>query len=439
MPAAVEARGTEQAYLAAYAVKRGALGGSPALVALRDTAIERFGALGFPTTHNEDWKYTNLAPMLRAGFEPAAHVPAERAAAALSGPFTDLGGPRLVFVNGRPAPELSRLPEASGVRVRPLSEAQALGGAALIDNNALVALNTAFFEDAAVIEIAAGAVLEQPLQLVFISAPEGRRAMVFPRVLIVAERGSQAQIVETYVSLGEGEHFTGAVTELYAGDGAVIDHYKLQSENTGALHYGMLAARLGANAQLASHNIALGAALARNEIVSVLDGEGANAELDGLYVTTGRQHVDNHTTLEHAQPHTTSHELYKGILDGRSQGVFHGRIIVRPEAQKTDAIQRNKNLLLSETAVINTKPQLEIYADDVKCTHGATVGQVDADAVFYLRSRGIALADARALLTYAFTADVIGRIKIEPIRAALGSALFERLAGEGARSHGPHV
>jgi Fe-S cluster assembly protein SufD len=212
----------------------------------------------------------------------------------------------------------------------------------------------------------------------------------------------------------------------------VIEHYKLQEESEAALHFGMLAVRQGASSNFVSHNIAFGGALARNEIAVVLEGEGADCNLNGLYVTGGRQHVDNYTTLDHAQPHTTSHELYKGVLDGTSQAVFHGRIIVRPEAQKTDAIQRNKNLLLSDGAVINTKPQLEIYADDVKCTHGATVGQVDADAIFYLRSRGIPLAEARSLLTYAFTNEMIGTMKVESVRARLGPLLLRRLAGGGA-------
>jgi Fe-S cluster assembly protein SufD len=189
--------------------------------------------------------------------------------------------------------------------------------------------------------------------------------------------------------------------------------------------------RQGASSNVTSNNIALGAALARNEIAAVLEGEGAECTLNGLYLTTGRQHIDNHTTLDHASPHTTSHELYKGILDGKSEGVFHGRIIVRPEAQKTDAIQRNKNLLLSRDAVINTKPQLEIYADDVRCTHGATVGQVDQDAVFYLRSRGIGLEEARNLLTFAFTSDLIESIPVEAIRTRIASALFDRLAAGG--------
>jgi Fe-S cluster assembly protein SufD len=441
MPAAVETRATEQSYLAAFAKRRPELGGPPRLTALRDIAIERFARLGFPTIHNEDWKYTNLAPMLRAGFEHAAAVRGESVAERLAAaPFADLGCPRAVFVNGRFSPELSTLPAASsGVKVGKLWDAEALGSVADIERNAMVALNTALFEDGAFVEIAARKVLEQPLHLVFLAVADGRPSAAYPRTLVVAGRDSQAQIVETYLTVGEGESFTNAVTEFIAGDGAVVEHYKLQTESHRALHFGMLAVRQGASSQFTSRNIALGAALARNEITAVLEGEGADAVLDGLYLTAGGQHVDNHTTLDHARPHTTSHELYKGILDGKSQGVFHGRIIVRPEAQKTDAIQRNKNLLLSEAAVINTKPQLEIYADDVKCTHGATVGQVDPDAVFYLRSRGIPRAEARALLTYAFTAELIDRIGIEAIRAGLGQALFRRLAGEGTESHGPHV
>ncbi len=430
----------EEHWVAAFAARRGSLPGSPAVLALREAAIERFQALGFPTTHNEDWKYTNLAPFLRTAFEPARPVRHETIADRLAAaPFADLSAPKLVFVNGLPSPELSSLGGLDrAVKVRSLREASPrLGDAAVIDRNALAALNTAFFEDGALVEIAAGAVIEQPVHLVFVSADGGAPAVAYPRTLILAGRDSQAQVVETYISAHDGEAFTAAVTEVIAGDGAVLDHYKLQAENSRTLHFGLLAVRQGTSSQFASHNVALGAALARNEIHAVLEGEGADSNLNGLYVTTGRQHVDNHTTLDHARPHTTSHELYKGILDGASQGVFHGRIIVRPEAQKTDAIQRNKNLLLSEAAVINTKPQLEIYADDVKCTHGATVGQVDQDAVFYLRSRGIPLDEARALLTYAFTADVIDRIKIESIRSGLRDALFARLAGQGDRSHEP--
>ena len=275
--------------------------------------------------------------------------------------------------------------------------------------------------------------LEAPIELLFLTAADGKPVVSYPRILIVAGRDSQAQIVETYRGFGGAPYFTNAVTEVVVGDGAVLEHYKLQEEHEAALHFGMLAAKQGASSTFTSHNIALGAALARNEIAAVLDGEGADCNLNGLYLAARQQHVDNYTTLDHAKPHSTSHELYKGILDGKGQGVFHGRIIVRPDAQKTDAIQRNKNLLLSESAVINTKPQLEIYADDVKCTHGATVGQVDPEAVFYLRSRGIVLEEARRLLTYAFASEMTARMKVESIREHLGTALFTRLSGGGSR------
>jgi Fe-S cluster assembly protein SufD len=442
MPGTISAKEAEQNYLATFAVRRSELGGSRELKGIRDAAIARFGLLGFPTTHNEEWKYTNLAPFLRTGFEPSRSLRTRGVAARLAAaPFADLGCPRLVFLNGRYAAGLSVLSDVDGaVKIGSLRAALMsgavdghLGREAAFENNAMVALNTAFLEDGALVEIASGAVVSHPIHLVFVSAG-GRPAVAYPRSLVVAGRESQAEIVETYVGLDDGIYFTNAVTEIVAGDGSVLSHYKIQAENEAALHFGMLAVRQGGSSNFVSHNVALGAALARNEISVVLDGEGADCTLNGLYVTTGNQHVDNHTTLDHAKPHCTSHELYKGVLDGRSQGVFHGRIIVRAESQKTDAIQRNKNLLLSDTAVINTKPQLEIYADDVKCTHGATVGQVDQDAVFYLRSRGIGLKEARSLLTFAFTADVLNNIKIEAIRSGLSDTLFRRLAGAGNES-----
>jgi Fe-S cluster assembly protein SufD len=408
----------EQAYVAGYAVRRDALGGGPELLSLRDAAIARFAALGFPTTHDEAWRFTNLAPFLKTYYGPAPHRTT-----------TPPATPALVFVNGRFAPEASTAMEAPGLKIlveRAFQPAAGVlpGVSANFENNALAALNTAMFEGGARIEIADGAVLEQPLVLMFLTLGDAPIA-VYPRTLVVAGRDSQAQIVEIYG--GAGAHFTNAVTEVLAGDGAVIEHYKLQQEDERSLHYGMLAVRQGASSSFTSHNIALGGALARNEIAVVLDGEGADCQLNGLYMGRGTQHIDNYTTLDHARPHSTSHELYKGILDSAAHAVFHGRIIVRPEAQKTDAIQRNKNLLLSKDAVINTKPQLEIYADDVKCTHGATVGQVDEEAVFYLRSRGIPLEEARALLTYAFTAELVEKIKVESIRAELEKTLRARL------------
>ena len=396
---------------------------------IRRAAKERFDLLGFPTTKNEDWKYTNLAPFLKTlGAQAGSAEPLDLAAA----PFADLGCPRLVFVNGRFAPELSSAP--AGVKAGSLREALDSGGAGQVgryadfENNALVALNTASFENGAFVDIGNGCVLDAPIHLLFVATG----GAAYPRNLILAGRDSQATIVETYLGLGDEPSFTCAVTELVAGDGSVIGHLKLQDETRRALHWGMLRVEQGASSSVTSHNIALGAGLARNEIAAVLAGEGAECTLKGLYVATGRQHMDNYTTLDHAREHCTSHELYKGILDGASHGVFHGRIIVRPEAQKTDAIQRNKNLLLSREAVINTKPQLEIYADDVRCTHGATVGQVDQEAVFYLRSRGIGLEEARSLLTVAFTSDILESIPVEAIRWRLASAISERLSGVGS-------
>jgi len=436
MPATITAREMEETYVAAFAAKAAQLPGDAAWRGLRSTAIARFAELGFPTTHDEDWKYTNLAPFLKAPYERVVPAHDGKAAELLrDAKLADLGCPRLVFVNGRFAPQLSATGGlAAGVTWKSLREAAADGSArglatrARFERNALAALNTAAFEDGAFVRVARGAVPGQPVHIVHVAAG-AVRSVAYPRTLVVAGRDSQLEVVESYIGPDGAAYFTNAVTEVVAEDGAVLDHYKIQTEGSQALHYGLLAVEQGASSNVTSHNIALGAALARNEIAAVLNGEGAECLLNGLYLTTGRQHVDNHTTLEHAKPHTTSHELYKGILDGHSQAVFHGRILVRPEAQKTDAIQRNKNLLLSEGAVINTKPQLEIYADDVKCTHGATVGQVDQDAVFYLRSRGIPLAEARSLLVYAFTAELIDRIKIEPVRERLAASLFARLAG----------
>ncbi len=398
----------------------------PMLGDLRQVASDRFDALGFPTTRNEEWKYTNLAPFLKTlDAEPGPLAPEELAAA----PFADLGCPRLVFVNGRYAPLLST--PSAGVKAGSLREALQAGRAGEVgryadfSQNAMAALNTARFEDGAFVEIGNGCVLAAPIHLLFVSTG----GAAYPRNLIVAGRDSQAAVIETYLGLGDRPGFTSAVTELVAGDGAVADHYKLQAESRSALHWGLLRVQQGATSTVTSHNIALGAGLARNEIAAVLEGEGAHCALNGLYLANGHQHVDNYTTLDHAREHTTSHELYKGILDGAAHGVFHGRILVRPAAQKTDAIQRNKNLLLSRDALINTKPQLEIYADDVRCTHGATVGQVDQDAIFYLRSRGIPLAEARSLLTYAFASDILEKIRVESLRSRLSGALSEWLKG----------
>jgi Fe-S cluster assembly protein SufD len=316
------------------------------------------------------------------------------------------------------------------VEIRKLSEAPVepyLARYASYQDNAFVALNTASFADGVFIRIAQGAVIEEPIEITVHSVTNGHPTAAYPRILIVAERDSQATIIENYEEQA-GIHLTNPVTELVVGDNTVIDHYKLQTESSQAFHVAMLQVQVGRAANFRTHSIALGGALVRNDINAVLS-EGAECTLNGLYLVSGEQHIDNHTSIDHAQPHATSHELYKGILEGKSSAVFNGKILVRKDAQKTDAKQTNKNLVLSEEAVINTKPELQIHADDVRCTHGATIGQLDAEGIFYLQSRGIARAEARNLLIYAFARDIVDRVKVAPLRDRLETLLLEKLHG----------
>jgi len=442
-------------YLSHFAELEARLGAAsfelrPRLADLRREAIERFAAFGFPGTKNEQWRFTNLAPIERTRFRSSSAPRPVMDVFDLAGlPFADLGIPhRLVFVNGRISRDLSTLGELPrGVRVLSLEDALkdgALGSqaaASLLDQHlgryasfekpeqALVALNTAFIEDGAFIHVPAGTVLDAPVHLLFVSTGEGEPLASHPRNLIVIDSEAQARVVEGYVTVGGGAHFTNPVTELVAGEAAVVEHYKIVHESGAAFHLGTLQAEQKRASSLVTHCVTLGGSLVRNDVTVVMDGEGAECTLNGLYVTAGTQHVDNHTVLDHARAHCSSREYYKGVLDGKSSAVFNGGIVVRAGAQKTDAIQSNKNLLLSEEAIINTKPQLEIWADDVRCTHGATIGQLDAEAVFYLQTRGIDRQEARRLLTYAFANDVIGRMSLENLRGRLAASLFERLSG----------
>jgi len=406
--------------------------------AIRKAAIGSFAELGFPTTHDEEWKYTSVAPITNISFQPAPDgLTGSLAEKTWRLPLAALGCSRLVFINGHYCRGLST-PETlpKGVKAGSLAAALVDDGTLLeghlarytdYRDHAFVALNTAFLEDGAFVEIPKGLVLEKPIHLLYISDAGGQPTVSHPRNLIVAGRQSQVAIIESYVGLAEEMYFTNAVTELVAGEGAVVGYYKVQQESTPAYHYARVQIHQERSSNVSTHSIALGGLLAREEVRTVLGGEGAEATLNGLYVITGQQHVDNHTTIDHAKPHCNSRELYKGVLEGKSTGVFNGKIIVRKDAQKTDSKQSNKNLLLSEDAVINTKPQLEIYADDVKCTHGATIGQIDPEAIFYLRSRGIGQSEARNLLTHAFANDILGRIKYEPLRQWLEGTLFRRL------------
>jgi Fe-S cluster assembly protein SufD len=300
-----------------------------------------------------------------------------------------------------------------------------LGKIAPFENQTFTALNTAFIRDGAVIEIQRDADIDKPIHLVFVTAGEG---VCHPRNLIVAGRHSRATVIESYVATRDQSYFTNAVTEIVLEDGARLDHYKIQRESESAFHVGTVQARQDRNSELHSFSFAAGGALARTNIYTSLAGDAATCTLNGLYLTDGTQHIDNQTSIEHIAPNCPSHELYKGVLDGRSHGVFNGKVYVHPEAQKTDGKQSNNNLLLSPTARVDTKPQLEIFADDVKCTHGATVGRLDDVAMFYLNSRGIGAESARMLLTYAFAADVLETIPLEPVKKELERIVLSRFA-----------
>jgi len=401
---------------------------------LRREAFARFQALGFPTPHDESWKYTNVAPIARIAWEPVS----PDADSSLPVP-AGVAGIRLAFVNGRWSRALSSssaLP--AGLVVLSLAEVTRdhpewleahLSRRAAWEKNAFTAWNTAFLEDGAFVRIARGVAIAGPIHLLFLSEQTGAPAVSHPRNVIVAERGAQASVVETYV--GEGVSLTNSVTELFVGDGASIEHSKVQRESSDAFHVQTIAAGLDRGSQFTSHNVALGASLARTDIGVLFEGEGGDCTLNGLFLGGGAQTLDTHTIIDHAKPHCTSRELYKGILDGRSRGVFHGTILVRKDAQKTDAFQTNKNLLLSKEALVNSTPALEIFADDVKCRHGSTIGQLDAAALFYLRSRGIGEEDARALLTWAFASDVAARLTVPEVRAEVERALGLRLPGAG--------
>lgn len=411
----------------------------PWLARARAAGLERFAQSGFPTTRDEDWKYTSLAALEKHVFAaaPAAAAAADAGALVRQLAFAGADGHLLVFQNGRYQPALSapgRLP--GGVTLCSLADALAqapepLESAFAGDDRQTVfgALNAAFAADGAYLHLARGAVLEQPVHLLFISSAAGGTEpfATHPRNVIVAEEGAHATVIEHYAGSGDGPYFTNAVTQIFAAANAEIEHYKLQQEAVHAFHIGAVHARQQRDSRLAQHSIALGAALARNDITTWFDAAGCEATLNGLYLSGARQHVDHHTRIDHAAPHGTSREYYRGVLDGAARAVFNGKVIVHPGAQKTDAHQANHNLLLSKFAEVDTKPQLEIYADDVQCTHGATVGQIDDAQLFYLRARGIEEAMAKALLVHAFAHDVIERIRVGALRSRLEQILYARL------------
>ncbi len=409
------------------------------LAPVRKAGIASFADQGFPTLHDEDWRFTNIAPIAKLNFQLAKEVSVNGAESKLldEAAFTKLPGQRLVFVNGFFSAKLSGIkPVSGGVRIENLSAALAkdsaliekhLGKYAHTASNTFAALNQAFFTDGAFIFVPAGVAVAEPVQLIYISSAKNSGETILPRNLVIAEANSKLTVVESYISTGNVAYFTNAVTEILAGDNARVEHIKLQDEALDAFHIATIAGEFGCASNVTVHSFALGAKLSRTNIRTKLAGEGLECILNGLYLTKDEQLADHHMIVEHAQPHCASHEYFNGILDDKSKGVFHGRIYVHPIAQKTDAKQTNKNLLLSDDATADTKPQLEIYADDVKCTHGATIGQLNDESIFYLRSRGISSDNARRMLIHAFAGEIIERIKCEPAREVIDKLVWDRL------------
>ena len=409
------------------------------LARLRENAMESFQELGFPSTKDEEWKYTNVAPIARIEFKPQAKVAAAEPGAKELASFSvaEAEASQLVFVNGVLRDDLSSLTALTKeVVALDLSRAIAderyseivrrhLAREADYVAHGFVALNTAFISSGAFVYLPKGTVVTAPIHLLFLSA--GNQTASFPRVLVVAEANSSATLIESYVGTAAGQYFTNALIEIVLEDGARLEHYKVQRESAEGFHVATTVADLGTNSSYDSTAITFGAQLSRHDIKVTMDHEGAECWVDGLYLVAAGQHTDTHSVIDHKKPRCTSRQLYKGILDGKSRAVFNGKIFVRHDAQKTDAMQTNKNLLLSNEARVDTKPQLEILADDVKCAHGAAVGQIDQDELFYLETRGIHHDLARNLLTYGFAEEVIGKIKIDSIRAELDEAVLNRL------------
>jgi Fe-S cluster assembly protein SufD len=429
----------KQTYVAEFASSEKELDGPPWLRKVRKSAIGRFEALGFPTQKHEDWKYTNLAGLLRVPFKPAILGRPDGVVAEKLEPFGFgvLKTSRLVFVNGRYSARLSylrQLPE--GVRIAPVAEIlrsepeaikKHLAQYARFEEDAFVALNTAFFLDGAYVEIPRNTVVEEPIHLLFISTAKDFPIASYPRNLIVLGEASQATVIETYAGWAPDVTFANAVTEVAVGPAAVLDHYKIQREAETAFHVATMTVHQQRGSSATFHSISFGGALVRNSVHQLFRAEGGSLTLNGLFMPAKTQQIDNYTRIDHTAPACTSVELYRGILDGKSRGVFNGNIYVRKDAQKTVARQVNKNLLLSKEAFVDSTPGLEILADDVKCSHASTIGQLDETAIFYLRSRGIDEEAARNILTYAFAADVVNQVKVAPIRIKLDQLILSRL------------
>jgi Fe-S cluster assembly protein SufD len=406
---------------------------------IRQAAIERFARTGFPTARDEEWRFTPIGPIVQGGWRAASGATGEVGREQLdSFIFGHPDWTTLVFVNGVYHDALSSVgPLPSGVRVASLAEALRSDGASIerhlarhapVDESPFTALNTALMREGGVVLVGAGLDLEMPVHLLHVSTAEAAGTVAHPRNLIVVERGARASVIESYVTLAPGRsYWTNPVTEVAVAAGAWLEHTRIQRESEAAFHVGLTQVDQARDSHYRSFSFAMGGALARHNLHVRLNDENIESLMYGLYLTRGEQVVDNHTAIYHDRPNCRSWEVYKGILDGRSRAVFNGKVFVQPEAQKTDAKQTNRNLLLSDGARVDTKPQLEIFADDVKCTHGATVGRLDDLARFYARSRGLSASAAERLLTYAFAAEVAGEVALVPVREELDRLVFERL------------
>jgi Fe-S cluster assembly protein SufD len=405
---------------------------------IRKKALNNLAELSFPTNRNEEWKYTNVAPILKHNFIPAmiSTVPKFQQDEIKPFLFKDFDYHLIVFLNGLFAEELSEIGNLpKGVVVdglnritknNPGSISKYINNLSKIDN-AFNALNTAYSYDGLVVIIPDGTILEKPIQVLYLNSSKDDLVLSLPRNLIIAGKNSQVSVITNYRGYGDKTYFSNIITEIYIGENAIVDFYKIQNENDESYHIEKVQAIQKKNSVFNHYNINFGGAIVRNDINTLHDDQNIETHYYGLYLAHGKQHVDNHTFIDHAKPNCISNELYKGILDDNSRGVFNGKIIVRRDAQKTNAYQQNKTILLSKTATIDTKPQLEIFADDVKCSHGATVGHLDDTSEFYIRSRGVPQELAKSMLIRAFANDVIDTVKIEPLKEQINHMIFEHL------------
>ncbi|MDR3667989.1 MAG: Fe-S cluster assembly protein SufD [Ignavibacteriaceae bacterium] len=405
---------------------------------IRKKAIEDFSQLSFPTNKNEEWRFTNIAPLLKHKFKPAINTQQISREEVNRFRFKGMKCSFVVFENGFYNEELSDIRSVEDqITIKSLS-------AAIKENNPQIqkhfnkyadtstqiftALSTAYIMDGVFIHMPEGKVIDEPIHVLFLSSSKGDEILSHPRNLIITEKNSQVLIIEHYAGTDNSIYFTNSVTEIFAGENSVVHHTKIQEESKSSFHIGRMETVQDRNSFFTSNMVSLGGAISRNDFNTKFIGPGGESELNGLFLTDGSQLFDAHTLIDHASPHCNSHELYKGILDDKSRGVFNGKVIVRKDAQKTNAFQENNNIILSNEALVNTKPQLEIFADDVKCSHGATVGQLDNEALFYLKSRGIGEEKSRDILIHAFASDVVRRIKIDKIKEHIENILTEKFS-----------